>query len=361
MTVMPPSFAPAPVRRAGLERFATYGVEPARRLNYWNSLVDQTFEGTYVNAPGPDFSAEMWRWSVGDMKMIRPRSQPAMVGRSPARGLDEERFVLHLQRRGASMHVQGHREAQLGPGDFVICSANRYYSIDLGTPHELLVVEFPAHELTERLPNVSDQLARRIPGASSSGRIFHDFLLSLWRQGDQSDTDPEWQLGVARVFYDLVALAMRGADCVDVKAGRAVRQRLLALVEARLGDPDLRTTTIADALNVSPRTVQNMFAAMGATPSGYILERRLARAADKLQFDTTASITAIAYDLGFNDSAYFSRCFRQRHGASPSAWRRRHDAEPQQLTALRAGPVGVRASASRMVLEASIEGGRRTV
>ena len=35
------------------------------------------------------------------------------------------------------------------------------------------------------------------------------------------------------------------------------------------------------------------------------------------------SITDIAFDLGFNDSAYFTRCFRQQFGAPPSAWRTR--------------------------------------
>jgi AraC-like DNA-binding protein len=60
---------------------------------------------------------------------------------------------------------------------------------------------------------------------------------------------------------------------------------------------------------------------MGTTPGGYVLERRLTRAAEMLATGTATSITAIAFDLGFNDSAYFTRCFRQRFGTTPSAWR----------------------------------------
>ena len=33
------------------------------------------------------------------------------------------------------------------------------------------------------------------------------------------------------------------------------------------------------------------------------------------------SVTEIAFDLGFNDSAYFARCFRQHYGKTPSAYR----------------------------------------
>jgi AraC-like DNA-binding protein len=63
---------------------------------------------------------------------------------------------------------------------------------------------------------------------------------------------------------------------------------------------------------------------MGTTPSLYIQERRLARAGDKLLAYPEATITQIAFDHGFNDSAYFARCFRRRHGVTPRAFRSRH-------------------------------------
>ena len=169
---------------------------------------------------------------------------------------------------------------------------------------------------------MEDRFARRISGASPSGRLFHDFLLSLWHQGDQSDADPEWQSGVSSIFADLVALTVNGANPSDDFApGSALGRKVLALVEARLGDPDLRTAAIADELHISHRTVQNVFAALGTTPSAHILERRLTRGAELLMAQPDCSITAIAFDLGFNDSAYFARCFRQQFGTSPRAWR----------------------------------------
>ena len=307
------------------EKFETAAIAPRERLNYWNELVGRIYDGTYVNAASADFAAEMWRWTIGELNMIRPRSEPSTVGRNAQGGGAEERVVLHLQRRGTSIHHQGGREAELQPGDFALCSANEAYSIDLITRHELLVVEFPHHQLAARIPDLQSRFARTISGASPSGRIFHDFLLSLWQQGDQSAADPAWQEGVAAVFYDMVALAMRGSDVArDAAPGSALREKVLALVDARLGCPELRTSTIAEELNISIRTVQNVFAAMGTTPSCYILDRRLQRAAELLTANPVASITGIAYDLGFNDSAYFARCFRQQFGTTPSAWRGHH-------------------------------------
>lgn len=303
-----------------LVRYATEHVAPGQRLRYWNDLVDRIYDGTFVNAAGPDFRGEMLSWSVGELAMIRPMSGPSFVGRMP-RLTDEERIILHLQCRGTSLHAQDGRECLLEPGDFVLGSPHRRYDLDLQA-HELLVVEFPRAPLAERLPAIDDLLARRINGASPGGRVFHDFLLSLWRQGDQSAADPEWEAGVSEVFYDLAALALRGAGREQPRGVEArFRDRVLALVETRLGDPALRTTTIAGELGTSVRTVQNLFAAMGTTPSAFILERRLRRAADQLIANPQASITEIAFEHGFNDSAYFARCFRQHFGTAPRDWR----------------------------------------
>lgn len=304
-----------------LEKFETAPIAPSDRLHYWNELVSRIYGGTFVNAPHPEFSAEMWRWCVGDLHMIRPRSDPSMVGRRPD-GSGGERVVLHLQCRGASHHRQNGREADLQPGDFALSLANEAYDIDLATRHELLVVEFPKAELLARLPDLDDRFLKLVPGGSVSSRVFHDFLLSLWRQGDQSASDPEWQSGVSRVFYDLIALAVRGASPDRQHSiGSPLRDRVLALVEARLCDPELRAASMADELGVSSRTIQNVFAAMGATPGGYVLERRLARAADRLLASPGLSITELAFELGFNDSAYFTRCFRAHFGSAPKAWR----------------------------------------
>lgn len=307
-----------------VQKFATEGIAPPERLAFWNALVDSVYSGTYVKSASEDFTGEMWTWQVGDLAMIRPRSTASFVGRDP-RYTAEERLILHLQCRGSSIHRQSGTETAIGAGDFIVASPHEAYAIDLAA-HELLVVEFPRAPLAERFPGLDDALRQRMSGATPGARVFHDFLLSLWRQSQQGLADPEWQDGVSQVFYDLIALAMRGAmrpDATVPAADSALRHRVLGMVEAQLADPGLRTLDLAAACGASVRTIQNLFAAMGTTPSAYILERRLARAAERLGAAHEASITEIAFELGFNDSAYFARVFRQRFGVSPREWRRR--------------------------------------
>jgi AraC-like DNA-binding protein len=307
-----------------VQKFATDGIAPPERLAFWNALVDRVYSGTYVKSASEDFTGEMWTWQVGDLAMIRPRSTASFVGRDP-RYTPDERLILHLQCRGSSSHRQSGTETMLGAGDFVIASPHEAYAIDLAA-HELLVVEFPRAPLAERFPGLDDALRQRMSGGTPGARVFHDFLLSLWRQSQQGFADPDWQEGVSQVFYDLVALAMRGAtkpDAAAPSADSALRRRVLGIVEAQLADPALRTLNLAAACGASVRTIQNLFASMGTTPSAYILERRLARAAERLGAAPDASITEVAFELGFNDSAYFARAFRQRFGVSPREWRRK--------------------------------------
>lgn len=307
-----------------VERFATTGIAPSDRLRYWNTVADEVFCGTFVNAESHRFEGEMWRWSVGQLGMMRTRSVHATVGRRPLEDA-EDRVILHIQWRGSGQYSQEGREARLGPGDFVIGTPHRPYLIDL-MPHEMMVVEFPRSELSDRIPDVDAALSRRLSGASPAARVFNDFLLSLWRQADDHSRDPEWEAAINRVFYDLAAMAIRDACRDDLTGGidPELRQRALALIDAGLSDPGLRTATLAGELGSSVRTVQNLFAEMGTTPSAAILDRRLERAAERLIADPTATITEVAFSHGFNDSAYFTRCFRQKFDASPREWRMGH-------------------------------------
>jgi AraC family transcriptional activator of pobA len=58
----------------------------------------------------------------------------------------------------------------------------------------------------------------------------------------------------------------------------------------------------------------------GVAPIRILHERLIAEARRQLSY-TDRTIIEIAYDLGFEDPAYFSRFFRRGAGTSPAAWR----------------------------------------
>ena len=93
-------------------------------------------------------------------------------------------------------------------------------------------------------------------------------------------------------------------------------------IEHNLNDQSLTPDMVADACGMSRRSLYSAFSSIGATPSAYIMQRRVMIARELLR-DSPASrtITDVAIELGFADSAHFSRTFSKHCGLSPSRWR----------------------------------------
>lgn len=142
-------------------------------------------------------------------------------------------------------------------------------------------------------------------------------LHGLWSQRDQfADLDDD--AGV--VLADAARMLCRRST-LDRPAIQLPRSPVDYALE-HLGNPDLGTALICQALDLSPRAVQKSFVRhVGLTPTAFITARRLERAASLLACDDGRTITDVAFEVGFNDSAFFTRCFRRRFGAAPSQWR----------------------------------------
>jgi len=81
-------------------------------------------------------------------------------------------------------------------------------------------------------------------------------------------------------------------------------------------------TDYATKLGLSPKSLAKHFSRIGAqTPSDFIKNRILLEAKRKLLY-TDESIKEIAYDLGFNDPAYFTRFFTKAENKSPKQFQK---------------------------------------
>lgn len=114
----------------------------------------------------------------------------------------------------------------------------------------------------------------------------------------------------------------------------------------RIGEP-LRLADAAAAARLSPFHFHRVFQAlMGETPADFVKRLRLEKALFMMAHGGRQSLTRIALACGFASSSDFSRSFRQRYGAAPSAfdlkgWRAAHGAELQAITTDCAGRLRV--------------------
>ncbi len=97
--------------------------------------------------------------------------------------------------------------------------------------------------------------------------------------------------------------------------------RARQVIEQHLSDDDFGPQDLADAVALSyVQCYRRLRDELGQTPSQFIRAVRLDRAAALLR-QGAESIRRVASAVGFGSASYFSRCFREYVGQTPSAYR----------------------------------------
>jgi AraC family L-rhamnose operon transcriptional activator RhaR/AraC family L-rhamnose operon regulatory protein RhaS len=129
--------------------------------------------------------------------------------------------------------------------------------------------------------------------------------------------------------FMVVATLMQLVGFLSRRYGQSANpdsQALLRIAEAitfleRHCDQPVNLDKLATMARMSERSFLREFKkAMGTSPIDYLIQIRVTRAAEQLR-QSDAAITQIAFDLGFEDSNYFSRQFRKVMGVSPRQYR----------------------------------------
>lgn len=317
-----------------IEHFSTRQVQPSQRLDYWNELVGATFAGLTVDTDAISLNADMRVWDIGDITLVRPRSnddrQKSRLSTAKiARRNDgvqkggAPKLVAHILQSGESQLVHRGQEMTLRPGDLVLCHSDDYYRFDIDARHEVLVMEMDRTLADRAMHHLDDSIGCVISGSLAPTRMLHRFLLSLWSEGETS-------LGaLSTASYAQVLLAML-STCVNegvrqesnpTETHTVLLTRAKRLIAARFSDTDMCANLMATELGVSVRGLQMATAKVGTTPLNLLNEARLDHAAMELRAMLTKPITAIAFECGFSDSGYFARRFQERFGMTPSVYR----------------------------------------
>lgn len=299
---------------SAVERFSTRLVPPPRRQRFWREVVAEAFPGMTAHAP-EGIKADLARWSLGGVGLARARSERAQVSRVATDG-DERHLLLHLLHRGSMTMLHGDRSSTARIGDIVIADDRHPYAIDISQYNDCLILQVP-------IAMMGDDIAGRdwhgclMPSTNPNVLFLAHVLHGLWSQRDQfADLDDD-----AGVLLADAARMLCRRSTLERPAIQLPRSPVDYVLE-HLGNPDLGTALIGQALDLSPRAVQKSFVRhVGLTPTAFITARRLERAAALLAREDGRTITDVAFEVGFNDSAFFTRCFRRHFGVAPSQWR----------------------------------------
>ena len=123
-------------------------------------------------------------------------------------------------------------------------------------------------------------------------------------------------------------LTQQGDFDVQLLASTSLDQKLLnrivEIIDEHMGDQDFDVNILARELNMGR---SSFFAKMknltGMTPSEFIQNQRIKRAAVLLQERPDMLVSEISDQLGFVSTIYFSRCFKTKFGVSPAQFRKK--------------------------------------
>jgi AraC-like DNA-binding protein len=286
--------------------------------------------GDYSIEAGSTIDVRAERKAVGSVSIIRLRSKTRLFFRRTWSHIREDAIdvaVLWFVKRGRLniSHQCGQTVAK--EGDFAITKSMTPFSIecqpDADSVHEVLHVIVPAHLLRRFIPqDVSTGLC-----ISASGR---DFAIAERILADIFDDAGELADHIAQILVDSALLVIS-----DAVKGRGISgsgrqslsdkrlQDVLRFIEIHLSDPKLSIATVAKGCGISDRYLSFLLKLHGTPFSTLVWEKRLQIAKQWLSSSrpSEATVSEIAYKVGFKSPAHFSRMFKRTFQLSPRQYR----------------------------------------
>ena len=264
---------------------------------------------------------------------------------------------------GTATMRDAQQELKLGDGDMICGRGDSPVHLAFGGDNRSLIVHVPHSEMSMRLKTPIAGAPRQIATDTGAARVFAGMLRSLAETIVDITTDQARPIELAFPEFLVTSLLDNApAKALGGAAGMraALLERIFQTIEIRLSDPDLNYQQVAAEHGISPRYLQKLFESINDSFGHYVKVRRLERCRLDLRspLHVQKSISDILFEWGFNDSASFSRAFREQYGISPREYRKAQPQEQEAAELLRRGrPPRRERVASRQEAEKAAETG----
>jgi len=308
--------------------FSTDQFEPAKRYAAWRDAICDVYVHVDVAATDPDdYKGFIRETHFGEIVLTDILVSEQRITRRAHHisSLDKDCYYLQLIHHGhANVLQRGAVHSSNAARGAIFCATEEYELHCIGDVRSFYL-ELPREAFAQRFPSEKVPLSAAINSTQGLGRIAAEFCGMLATEG--GPLDHEVRSGLGNQLMDILALTLLSADAQGSESEGAVQKaRLRSIqnwIEEHLGEPDLSLERIAFANNISLRYLHALFRHSELSASEWLWHRRLQRCYDLIARGDRRSITAVAFDHGFNSSAHFSTQFRRKYGIRPSDLLRR--------------------------------------
>ncbi len=100
--------------------------------------------------------------------------------------------------------------------------------------------------------------------------------------------------------------------------------KLQTVIDEKLADPDFSVTQFGETMGMSRMQLHRKLKAVSGQSTSEFLRTQRLLAATQLLKNKKLSISEIGYAVGFNDPSYFTRCFKEDFGVSPTEYSKKY-------------------------------------
>lgn len=121
--------------------------------------------------------------------------------------------------------------------------------------------------------------------------------------------------------------AIKTSDLEFAQLDKMLLDNILKAVEDNLSEPDFDVQHLAEKVNMSRSTLTRKLKAItGLTPLEYIRRVKMQHACRMLKNSHT-TVNEVALALGYYNRKYFTACFKEEYGLTPSEYQKKQDQE----------------------------------
>ena len=306
--------------------FSTRDVGAGDRSEYWNGVTARYFGPIETSAVDPSaFDAVLITRPVSFLRTFYIVGSGHQVWRPKSNaGAIPDAIKLLLQISGRCRVEQEGHAVELQPGSWCIYDSWRPYGITNFDDVEQIVIQIPRDQIFDRslkrlaAPFLAD------PDRSAMAQIAASFIRS-YADPALAPIDGDAFLAETTIGFVRHILHTDGSQRrAPQSSSSSLRARIRQYILSHLSNPDLSIDLIASAMGCSKRYLHQVFAPGNLTIERYIWQRRIEQCCKALvdRAQSEKSVSAIAFEWGFNSSAHFSRLFKSQVGVAPTCYRR---------------------------------------